>query len=119
VLAHRDSLRYSAPQVVGELVAMLGRKLTAYVGGVKDVRAVERWMEGGQMYGDAERRLRLTFQVARMLARDEQPSVVQAWFMGMNPELGDRSPLRLLRDEPLEKCGPEVLGAARAFLAHG
>jgi len=39
--------------------------------------------------------------------------------MGMNPELGDRSPTRLLREEPLEKCGPEVLAAARSFIAHG
>jgi hypothetical protein len=117
--AYRDALRYSTPQVVTELVEVLGRKLTAYLGGVKDTRALNRWMEGGQIYGDAEQRLRLAFQVARTLSHEEQASVVQGWFMGMNPELGDRSPIRLLREEPLEKCGPEVLSAARAFAAHG
>lgn len=119
VLAFQDALRYSTPQVVGELVATLGRKLTAYVGGVKDTRALERWMEGGQIYGDIEPRLRLAFQVVRILSHSEPNSVVQAWFMGMNPELGDRSPIRLLREERLEKCGPEILAAARAFMAHG
>jgi hypothetical protein len=119
VLAYHDALRYSTPQVVGELVETLGRKLTAYLGGVKDTRAVDRWLEGGQVYGEVEPRLRLAFQVVRMLSHYEPNSVVQAWFMGMNPELGDRSPTRLLREEPLEKCGPEVLAAARSFMAHG
>jgi hypothetical protein len=119
VSAYRDALRYSTPQVVIELVETLGRKLTAYLGGVKDSRAVDRWMEGGQIYGDIEPRLRLAFQVVRMLSYYEPKSVMQAWFMGMNPELGDRSPIRLLREERLEKSGPEVLAAARAFVAHG
>jgi hypothetical protein len=119
VLAYHDALRYSTPQVVVELVETLGRKLTAYLGGVKDTRAVDRWMDGGQIYGEVEPRLRLAFQLVRMLSHYEPNSVVQAWFMGMNPELGDRSPIRLLREERLEKCGPEVLAAARAFVAHG
>src|SRR5271170_6345567 len=119
VSAYHDALRYSTPQVVGELVEILGRKLTAYLGGVKDTRALDRWMDGGQIYGDVEPRLRLAFHVVRMLSHYEPNSVVQAWFMGMNPELGDRSPVRLLREERLEKCGPAVLAAARAFVAHG
>jgi hypothetical protein len=119
VLAYYDALRYSTPQVVAELVETLGRKLTAYLGGVKDTRAVDRWMDGGQIYGEVEPRLRLAFQLVRMLSHYEPNSVVQAWFMGMNPELGDRSPIRLLREERLEKCGPEILAAARAFVAHG
>jgi hypothetical protein len=118
VLAYHDALRYSAAQVVMELVETLGRKLTAYLGRVKDTRAVDRWMEGGQIYGEVEPRLRLAFRVVRMLSNYEPNSVVQAWFMGMNPELGDQSPTRLLREEPLEKCGPEILAAARSFVTH-
>jgi hypothetical protein len=119
VSAYHDALRYSTPQVVLELVETLGRKLTAYLGGVKDTRAVDRWMDGGNIYGDIEPRLRVAFQLVRMLSHHEPKSVVQAWFMGMNPELGDRSPIRLLREEPLEMSGPEVLAAARAFVAYG
>ena len=44
---------------------------------------------------------------------------MQAWFVGLNPELGDRAPLRLLREDDLEKAGPELLNAMRAFLAGG
>jgi hypothetical protein len=43
----------------------------------------------------------------------------QAWFTGLNPELNDRVPIRLLREEDVETVGPEILGAVRAFLAGG
>jgi hypothetical protein len=45
--------------------------------------------------------------------------VVQAWFTGLNPELGDRVPVRLMREEDVATVGPQILGAARAFLAGG
>ena len=45
--------------------------------------------------------------------------MTQAWFQGLNPQLEDRSPARLLREGDLDAVGPEVIGAARAFLADG
>jgi hypothetical protein len=117
--AHRESLRLPAAEIVKQLVAILGRKLTAYIGKVKDVRAVDRWMAGGEIYGDAEPRLRFAFQVARTLSEQDTPAVVQAWMTGVNPELGDRVPLRLMREGDLNTVGAEVLRAARAFLAGG
>ena len=62
-------LRLPASKVVEKLVEIVGRKLTAYIGGVKDARAVDRWIAGGEIYGDAESRLRFAFQVARDLER--------------------------------------------------
>jgi Protein of unknown function (DUF2384) len=117
--AHRESLRLPATEIVKQLVAILGRKLTAYIGKVKDVRAVDRWAAGGEIYGDAEPRLRFAFQVARTLSEQDTPAVVQAWMTGVNPELGDRVPLRLMREGDLNTVGSEVLRAARAFLAGG
>jgi hypothetical protein len=117
--AHRESLRLPTTEIVSQLVAILGRKLTAYIGKVKDVRAVDRWIAGGEIYGEAEQRLRFAFQVARTLSEQDTPSVVQAWMTGVNPELGDRVPLRLMRDGDLNTVGSEVLRAARAFLAGG
>ena len=117
--AHRESLRLPATEIVKQLVAILGRKLTAYSGKVKDVCAVDRWMAGGELYGDAEQRLRFAFQVARTLSEQDTPAVVQAWMTGVNPELGDRVPLRLMREGDLNTVGAEVLRAARAFLAGG
>ena len=37
----------------------------------------------------------------------------------LNPELQDRTPIRLLQEEDVEKVGPELLNAMRAFLAGG
>lgn len=117
--AHRESLRLPATEIARHLAAILGRKLTAYIGKVKDVRAVDRWIAGGEIYGDAEQRLRFAFQVARTLSEQDTPAVVQAWMTGVNPELGDRVPIRLMRDGDLNTVGAEVLRAARAFLAGG
>jgi hypothetical protein len=117
--AHREALRLSVPAIVEKLIGMIGRKLTAYVGGVRDVRAVDRWMAGGELYKDAEQRLRFAYQLVRMLAQREDPKIIQSWLIGLNPELGDRVPLKLMRDGDLETVGPEIMGAARAFLVGG
>ena len=119
LFAHREALRLPASKVVEKLVDIIGRKLTAYIGGVKDARAVDRWIAGGAIYGDAESRLRFAFQVARTLSEHDPAAVVQTWLMGVNPELGDRVPLRLMRDNEIDAVAPAILSAARAFLARG
>jgi len=52
--AHRESLSLPFPELVSRLVALIGRKLTAYVAGVKDARAIDRWKEGNAPYRDVE-----------------------------------------------------------------
>jgi hypothetical protein len=119
LFAHREALRLPASKVVEKLVEIIGRKLTAHIGGVKDARAVDRWIAGGEIYGNAESRLRFAFQVARALSEHDAPTVVQAWLTGVNPELGDRVPLRLMRENDIDAVAPAILSAARAFLAGG
>jgi len=100
------------------VTTIIGRKLTAYIAGV-DVRTVDRWLKGSNPYGDGEARLRFTYQVIVPLADHDKPAVVQSWLTGLNPELKDRTPIRLLREQDLEAVGPELLGAVRAFIAGG
>ena len=102
-------------EVVQSLVAVIGRKLTAYIAGVKDVRALDRWIEGAAAYKNVEDRLRFAFRVVKTLATHDSNAVVQAWLTGLNPELNDRVPIRLLREGDLETAGPEVLAAVRVF----
>ena len=116
IFAHREALQLPASKVVEKLVEIVGPKLTAYIGGVKDARAVDRWITGGEIYGGAESRLRFAFQVARALSEHESPAVVQAWLTGVNPELGDRVPLRLMRENEIDEVAPAILIAVRAFL---
>jgi len=118
--AHRRAVQASFSEIVAELAGILGKKLTAYIGGVKDTRVVERWIHGGvEPYRDADRRIRLAYQIAKTLHEHDSARVVQAWFIGLNPELQDRTPIRLLKEEDPEKVGPELLNAMRAFLAGG
>ncbi len=114
--ALREALRLPIPEIVEQLVSLIGRKLTAYVGGVRDVRSVDRWVKGSELHGDAEPRLKFAFQLIRVLAERKGPSVIQSWLAGLNPELGERVPPRLMRENDLETVAPEIMGAARAFL---
>lgn len=119
--AHALATRLDAPVLVKELRDLLGAKLVAYLGGVRETRAVRQWAEGTRSIQDNtdERRLRLAYQIAVLIAERDAPDVIQAWFQGLNPALEDRSPARLLREGDLDEVGPAVLGAARAFAATG
>jgi hypothetical protein len=117
--AHREATTAPFANLVRALVSVIGKKLTAYIAGVKDVRALDRWMDGAAPYKAAEERLRFAFRVVKTLEQHEHPTVVQAWLTGLNPELNDRVPVRLLREGDLETVGPEILGAVRAFVAGG
>jgi hypothetical protein len=119
--AHARAVRLDTPVLVKELRDLLGAKLVAYLGGVRETRAVRQWAEGVRGVQDPidEQRLRLAYQVATLIAERDSPEVVQAWFLGLNPQLEDRSPARLLREGDLDEVGPLVLTAARAFATSG
>ena len=83
-------------------------------------REVRPWAEGVRRPpAEATRRLRLAFHVAGLLSERDQPRVVQAWFQGMNPQLEDTAPARLIREGDPDEVGPRVLAAARVFAAVG
>ena len=119
-LAYVNAVRIQPAQLVAELRDLLGARLVAYLGGVKETRAVRQWAEGTRRVSAGDlRRLRLAYQAARRLAERDTPAVVQAWFQGLNPALEDRSPARVLREGDIDDVGPAVLAAARQFAAVG
>ena len=114
---YSETLRMGGDAIAAELSHILGKKCTALLGGVKDTRTVDAWIAGrdaGRKF-DIER-LRLALRIAKMLYERDDARVVQAWFMGLNPQLDDRSPMRLLREGDLLTDGEAVLRAARAFV---
>ncbi len=118
--AYDKATRLAFPQVVGQLSEILGPKLVAYIAGVTETRAVRRWTEEGrQARSNVQQRLRTALRLALFLRDYDSPEVVQAWFQGLNPQLNDRSPARMLREGNPEEVGPEVLAAARAFVIGG
>src|SRR5664279_3048866 len=118
-LAYINATRLDPAQLVTELRDLLGAKLVAYLGGVKETRAVRQWADGTRQVAGGQdlRRLRLAYQAATLLAERDHPAVIQAWFQGLNPALADRSPARLLREGDIDDVGPQVLAAARQFAA--
>jgi hypothetical protein len=118
--AHTLAVRSTFPEVAQALRELLGPQLVAYLGSVRETRAVHQWADGAREPSNAvQQRLRVALQVAAMLAQAESPRIAQAWMQGLNPQLDDRSPARLLRDGDVDEVGPAVIGAARAFLVGG
>ena len=119
--AYRDALTMATADLVHALRDLLGSKLVAYLGGVKETRAVRQWVEGTRDVGkpDDLERLRLAYRAARIIVERDSAHVAQSWFQGLNPLLDDRSPARLLREGDLEADGARVIAAARQFAAVG
>ena len=117
--AHRDSLMLPMPDLLSTLTSKIGKKLTAYVAGVDDVKTIESWIAGEPSPKDSERRLRLTYQIVMTLTIADTPAVAQAWLIGINPELDDRVPLRLLIEGNLDQVAGDIVGAARTIVAGG
>ncbi|HEY1948130.1 MAG TPA: DUF2384 domain-containing protein [Bryobacteraceae bacterium] len=115
--AYREATIGAFPDVVRSLVSILGRKQTAYIASVKDARAIDRWLENATPQKDVEQRIRLAYHIAGMLSKFDSNAVVQAWLVGLNPELDDAVPITLLREGNPEIDGKKVLNAARAFIA--
>ncbi len=115
--AHRLSIRVPLDGAVRELQGLLSRRLTAYIAGVKDAKTVTRWVNGEttDMRQASEERVRTAYEIMQLLLAFDSPEVVRAWFIGLNPELGDVSPAEALHEGRLK----EALSAARAFAAGG
>lgn len=86
----------------------------AYLGSVRETRAVNQWAEGTrEPSAEVQQRLHVARQAALTLADAESPQIAQAWFQGLNPQLDDRSPARLIREGAIDEVGPSVIAAAR------
>jgi hypothetical protein len=119
--AYAAATRAGQPELVAGLRELLGARLVAYLGGVRETRAVRQWAEGARRIGDHddEQRLRIAYHAALLIAAGDSREVAQSWFQGLNPQLEDRSPARVLREDKPQLGGPLVLAAARAFAALG
>lgn len=117
-LAHRQAVQAPLSEVASMLQEVLTRRLTAYLCGVKDGKTILRWASGEVTeirQHETEQKLRTAYEIVQLLLQFDAPSTVRAWFIGMNPELGDVAPAQVIREGRLQ----DAMGAARAFIAHG
>jgi hypothetical protein len=92
-----ESFPLSTAELVTALRDLLGAKLVAYLGKVKETRAVRQWADGEREIANPAdlERLRLAYRAAWLINQRNSKQVVQAWFQGLNPFLDDGTPARL------------------------
>ena len=100
--------------VVQQLVDLLGATTVAAIGNVKETRAVNQWLSG-EREPQRPHALRFGLQLALMISNHATRERARAWFYGSNPQLEDRSPLVVLRDDPLEEVQGPLVRAVRTF----
>ena len=109
--AHRQATRSPLTDVASYLQDLLSRRLVAYIAGVKEAKTVSRWATGEAVAREeSEVRLRVAYEIAQLLIQFDSPSIIKAWFIGLNPQLGDTSPAEAIHEGQLK----EALAAARA-----
>jgi len=114
--ANRQAILAPTADVVDFLQDVMGSRLVAYAAGVKDTKTVVHWARGEvEPRQDSEARLRTAYEIAYLLKEFDSPRVVKAWFIGLNPQLGDTSPAEAIHDGQRK----EALAAARAFITGG
>ncbi len=102
--------------VADELVAILGAKATAVVGGVATTRLVRAWIEGRHP-PSRPLSLRAALKAVRVLSAAEGPAVARRWLEGTNRFFDHQSPLEILHDDPSPSNRSKVVRAALAFIA--
>lgn len=114
--AARESVELPLPELVERLRDLIGVRLVAYVGNVKNTRPVSDWATGHRSPGaDDEARLRLTFQAARLMRERYDTTTIQSWLMGSNPALSYEAPARYIRENNPVEAAREVMAAASSF----
>ena len=110
--AHERAFSGDQVEALRALVAALGKHPVAAIFG-QDARTIERWLKPGVRWKEEdERRLRDAFQAFSLIEEADGADVARAWFLGMNPELDDDSPVEQLAAGNARA----VLAAARSYV---
>lgn len=116
--AHRQAISTPLNEMAHALQTLLSRRIAAYIAGVNDGKTVTRWANGEVSEirdPETEQRLRTTYEIFLLLMQHESVHTVKAWFIGLNPQLGDVAPIDALREGRLR----DTIAAARAFAIGG
>ena len=97
----------------------LTQKLAAYMVGLSDGRDIGRYArEDRNPHPRQLAKLQALFELLNSTFKTEDPRIVQAWFLGVNPELDGQAPAKLLR-ESFDQELSRVRAAAEKFMDAG
>lgn len=113
---HRAAVTIAIGPIAEFLIENLGAPLVGMLVS-KDTQTVRRWATRSDRRPriDSEGKLRAAYQVFQELLPVESSATIRAWFMGMNPQLGDQSPIEAIA----EGKSKQVMAAARSFVSGG
>jgi len=114
---HRHAVTAPIAEIALFMQELLSRQLVAKIAGVNG-KSVTRWATGEITEirePVTEQCLRASYEIAQLLLGSDSPQTVRAWFIGLNPNLHDISPVDAIADGNLK----DVLAAARAFAMSG
>jgi hypothetical protein len=100
-------------ELTTQLIGDLGPTLVALLAGVRDRNLPGQWSRPNGPAPSAEitGRLRAAHQMWQQVTERDSPDVARAWFIGLNPLLGDQAPALALAEGRTD----EAIAAARAF----
>lgn len=113
--AHRRAIEMTFADVARFLADVFGNNLTAYMAKVSSPDTVKSWAGGQEPRHQSEARLRNAMQIFQLIREEESDHVARAWFIGLNPQLDNRSPAEAIREGQFG----EAMEAARAFIVGG
>lgn len=106
-----------AQELADFLQSHLGQKLTAYLAGIKDAKAVGQWARGrAEPSAITRERLRAAYQVTALFGAIYGDRAAQAWFFGANSAFDDQAPAAVLRVAETPEDIARVVPAGRAFV---
>ena len=112
----REAVTTALPGIAAFLQSTLGQKLTAYIAGLTDPKAVGSWIKGETApRPPADMRLRYAFKIVRMLVEAYDAETAKAWLFGTNTRLNDEAPAYLLRRAEKVDDLLQLVPTARAF----
>lgn len=112
---HKQATQLNVSDIAAHLLAHLGPTMTTALAG-KSIQTLRRYAKGTTSVPEGtEKRLRDAHMIFAYIEQVDAPATVRAWFMGMNPQLEDSSPIEIL----IEGGSNDVLAAAKAFVTGG
>ena len=116
--AFEDASSMTDSQLVQTVRAQVGARMTAYVARVSSTSRLREWIDHEVPINAACRiRLEILYRIVRLICERDDKRVAVVWLQGMNPALGDRTPLQVLADSGDTEVQDSVLAAARTFIA--
>ena len=104
-------MQLAASDIVSFLLQHLGPTMTVALVN-KSAQTVRRYAKNEtSIPSGVESKLRDAYMIFTYIAQVDSAETVRAWFMGMNPELGDQSPIEVL----ISGKSNDVLAAAKVF----